>query len=116
MAADFALLAVDGRVVEHVNADFVVVPRGVRRVLEMPGGLAGIDVERHRRVGVEVVPGARLRIVDRERVARADDVEAGWRGGGGGLSGFAAPGFSPIVGVFSSLAGPGARLGGGGPP
>src|SRR6266571_4403938 len=70
----------------------------------MPGGLAGIDVERHRRVGVEVVPGARLRIVDRERVARADDVELGRRIVGAGLPDAAAAGLPGVVVVFPGLA------------
>ena len=37
--------------------------------------LAGVDVERDRRVRVQVVARAELRVVDRIRVAGADDVE-----------------------------------------
>ena len=75
MADDLAGLAVDRGVVEHVDADLVVVPRVVRRVLEIPGELAGVDVERDRRVGVEIVARARLRIVLRNRIAGAPDRE-----------------------------------------
>src|SRR5439155_10092108 len=75
MADDLASLATDGRVVEHVDADLVIVPRIVRCVLEMPGQFAGVDVEGHSRVGVEVVAGTRLRIVLRNRVTRAPDGE-----------------------------------------
>ena len=44
MAHHFAFLAPDGGVVEHVDADFVVIPRIVRRVLEMPNEFASVDV------------------------------------------------------------------------
>ena len=47
MADDLAGLAVDDRVVEHVDADLVVVPRIVGRVLEMPRQFAGVDIEGH---------------------------------------------------------------------
>ena len=70
VADDLALLAVDRRVVEHVDADLVEVPRVVRRVLEVPGELAGVDVERDDGVGVEVVAGTELRIVDRDTGCR----------------------------------------------
>jgi len=52
-----ALLAVDHLVVQHVDADLVVIPRVVRRYWKLPHELAGVDVERHRRVGVEIVAG-----------------------------------------------------------
>ena len=63
MADDLARLAVDGKVVEHVHADLVVVPRIVRRVLEIPGQLARVDVQRDDGVRVQVVAGPRFRVV-----------------------------------------------------
>ena len=49
MADHLARLAVDGGVVQHVDAVLVVVPRVVRQVLVVPDELAGIDVERRPR-------------------------------------------------------------------
>ena len=76
---DLARFTVDRHVVEHVNADLVIVPRVVRQVLEIPGELAGIDVERDDGVSVEVVAGTRHRIVVGNRVAGAPDGELGGR-------------------------------------
>ena len=75
MADDLSALAINRGVVQHVDAHFVVVPRVVRRVLEVPSQLAGVDIQRHRRVGVEIVAGTRLRIVLRDRVAGTPDGE-----------------------------------------
>src|SRR5262249_11195943 len=47
-----------------------------RGVLEIPSEFAGIDIQSNCRVGVEVVTGARLRIVLRHRVSRAPDGKA----------------------------------------
>ena len=69
-----AALTVDGGVVEHMDAVFVVIPRIIRRVLKVPLGFAGIDIERDYRIGVEVVAGARFCVVNRIRVAGAEDV------------------------------------------
>ena len=66
-----AVLTIDGGVVQQVDAVLVVVPRIVRRVLEIPGELAALDIERDRGVGVEIVARPRLRIVDRNRIAGA---------------------------------------------
>src|SRR2546428_2563820 len=76
MGDDLALLAGDRRVVEHVDADLVVSPGVVRRVLKMPGGLPGIYVERHCRVGIYSVPGALLRIADPGPATWAEPAEA----------------------------------------
>src|SRR5262245_36330817 len=110
MADDLALLAVDYLVIEHVDADLVVIPRLVRRVLKVPDQLAGIDVERHRRVGVEVVAGARLGIVLRHRIACAPDGESGRGVVGAGLPQPAATGLPGVVLVLPGLAAGLARL------
>src|SRR5439155_19534856 len=104
MADHFASLAVDTDVVEHVDADFVPIPRIVRRILVVPDQLAGLDVERHDRVGVEVVAGARLRIVLRDRVAGAPDRELGGRIIRAGLPEPAAAGLPGVVLVLPGLA------------
>ena len=97
VADDLAVLAVDRGVVQHVDADLVEVPRIVRRVLEVPGELAGLDVERDRRVGVEVVARPRLRIVDRKRIAGAPRCELGRGVVGAGLPDAAAAGLPGVV-------------------
>src|SRR5580704_10599095 len=55
MSYDLAALAVDRGVVEQMNAVLVGVPRVVRRVLVMPDELAGLDIDRHRRIRIEIV-------------------------------------------------------------
>ncbi len=70
VAHDLARPSVNRRVVEHEHAGLVVVPRVVRRVLEVPLHLAGGHVQRDDGVGVEVVAGTELRVVDRERDCR----------------------------------------------
>src|SRR5207245_4316056 len=100
MADDLVGLAVDGRVVEHVDADLVVVPRIVWRVLEMPRQLAGVDVEGHSRVGVEVVAGTRLGIVLRNRVTRDRNGEPCGGIVGARLPDAAAPGVRVVVPLF----------------
>ena len=104
MADDLAASAVDRRVVQHVDADFIEVPGIVRRVLEVPRQLAGLDVHRHNRVGVQVVAGTRLRIVNRNRVARAPDGELGRRIVGACLPEAAAAGFPRVVRVLPGFA------------
>ena len=104
MGHDPAALSADGEVVQHVDADLVVVPRIVRRVLEVPGELAGRDVERDRRVRVEVVARSELRVVDRERVAGADDVEVRGRIVGAGLPDAAAARLPGVVIVLPRFA------------
>src|SRR5205085_8309635 len=97
MADDLAAATADGLVIKHVDADFVEVPGVVRRVLEVPGELAGVDVQRDDRVGVEVVAGTRLRIVDRHRVPRAPDGELRRGIVGARLPEAAAPGLPRVV-------------------
>src|SRR5262245_4116771 len=55
MADDLAILAADGRIVEHVDANLVIVPGIVRRVLEMPRQFTRVDVKGYCRVGIKVV-------------------------------------------------------------
>ena len=104
VADDLPAAAVDRRVVQHVDADFVEVPRIVRRVLEVPGQLAGVDVQRDDGVGVEVVAGTRLRIVDRDRIAGAPDRELRRRIVGAGLPEAAAAGLPGVVRVLPGFA------------
>src|SRR5207245_7913044 len=47
MSDDLAVLTADDCVIEHVNADLVVIPRIIRRVLKMPCEFSGIDVDGH---------------------------------------------------------------------
>src|SRR5262249_41870168 len=75
MAEHLAHLAVDIDVVEQMDADLVIVPGIVGQILVIPDELAGIDIERDHGVGIEVVAGARLRIVLWHRVAGAPDGE-----------------------------------------
>ena len=97
VAHHLALLPVDRRVVEQKGAGLVVIPRVVRRVLEVPRQLAGGDVERDDRVRVQVVARPELRVVDRERVAGADDVKILRRVVGPGLPDAAAAGLPGVV-------------------
>src|SRR6267378_595890 len=85
MAEHLAHLAVDVGVIQQVDADLVIVPRIVGQILVVPDQLAGIDIERDHGVGIEVVAGARLRIVLRHRVAGAPDGEPGGGIVGAGL-------------------------------
>ncbi len=101
---DLAVHLVDHRVVQHVHADLVVVPRIVRRVLEVPRELAGVDVQGDDRVGIEVVAGTRLRIVGGNRIAGAPDRELRGRVVGTGLPDAAAAGLPRVVLVFPRLA------------
>src|SRR5882672_8867217 len=98
MADDLAHLAIDVGVVEHVDADLVVVPGVVRQILVVPDELAGIDIERHDGVRVEIVARSRLRIVDRDRISGAPDGEPVGRIVGAGLPQPAAAGL-PCVGL-----------------
>src|SRR5262245_59684945 len=70
----------------------------------MPGHLAGVDVDRHRRVRIEVVARAELRVVDRIRVAGADDVQLLYRVVRTGLPDAAAASLPGVVIVFPGLA------------
>ena len=72
--------------------------------MEVPGQLAGVDVERHRRVGVEVVARTRVGIVLRHRVAGAPDGELGVRIIRAGLPQAAAAGLPGVVLVLPGLA------------
>src|SRR5258705_1869337 len=110
MADDLAAAAVEGRVVQHVDADFVEVPGIVRRVLKVPRQLAGIDVQRDHGVGVEVVTGSRLRIVDWDRVAGAPNGELRRRIAGAGLPEPPAAGLPGVVLVLPGFAAGIARL------
>src|SRR5439155_14913366 len=110
VADDFARASVDRRVVQHVDADFVEVPRIVRRVLEIPGELAGFNVERDDRVRVQVVAGTRLRVVDRDRVAGAPDRQLRRGIVRADLPQAAAAGLPRVVGVLPRLAAGIARL------
>ena len=110
MADDLAAPAVERRVVQHVHADFVVVPGIVRRVLEVPRQLAGVDVQGDDGVGVEVVARARLRIVNRHRIAGAPDGELRRRVVGAGLPQAAASGLPGVVGILPGFAARIARL------
>src|SRR6202030_905001 len=104
-------LTVDGDVVEQVDADLVVIPSIVGRVLEVPDELAGIDVERDRRIGVEVVARSRLRIHLRYWIAGAPDGQPGRRIVGTGLPDAATAGLPSVVLVLPGLAARLARLG-----
>src|SRR5262245_41823829 len=86
MADDLTILTADDGVVEHMNADFIVVPRIVGRVLEMPNQFACVYVECDRRVGIKVVPRPCLRIVLWNRISGAPDRESG-----GGIVGTCLP-------------------------
>ncbi len=110
MADDLAAAAVERRVVQHVHADFVVVPGIVRRVLEIPGQLAGVDVQRHHGVGVEVVARTRLRIVNRHRIAGAPDRELRRGVVGTGLPEAAPAGLPGVVRILPGFAARVARL------
>ena len=77
----------------------------------MPLHLAGRDVERDDRVRVEVVARTELRVVDRERVAGAEDVEVLCGIVGAGLPDAAAAGLPGVVIVLPRLAAGVARLG-----
>src|SRR5215475_16124836 len=70
----------------------------------VPAQLAGIDVERHRRVGVEIVPRAGLRVIIRDRIAGAPDGETCRRIVGAGLPDAAAAGLPGVVLVLPGLA------------
>ena len=102
--------AIDLDVVQHVDADLVEVPRVVRRVLEVPRELAGAHVDRNHRVRVQVVARTELRVVDRVRVAGADDVEMRRRIERAGLPDAAAAGLPGAVVVLPGLAAGVARL------
>src|SRR5439155_26599719 len=104
MADDLAAAAADGLVIEHVDADFVEVPGIVRGVLEVPRELAAVDVQRDDRVGVEIVAGTRLRIVDRDRVASPPDRELRRGIVGARLPEAAAAGLPRVVLVLPRLA------------
>src|SRR5258708_27949541 len=62
-------------------------------------------------MGIEVVAGTRLLVVDRERVAGAEDVETRRRVVGAGLPDSAAAGFPGVVVVFPGFASRVAGLG-----
>src|SRR5258708_13080290 len=62
-------------------------------------------------MGIEVVAGTRLLVVDRERVAGADDVETRRRVVGAGLPDSTAAGFPGVVVVFPGFASRVAGLG-----
>src|SRR5262249_48321182 len=110
MADDLALLAIDYLIIEHVDADLVVIPRVVRRVLEVPDQLAGVDVERNDRVGVEIVAGAGLGIVLRHWISGPPDREPGRRIVGTGLPQAATTRLPGVVLVLPGLAARLARL------
>ena len=110
VADDLPASAVDRRVVQHVDADFVEVPRIVRGVLEVPGQRTCVDVHRHHGVRVQIVAGTRLRIVDRHRVARAPDRELRRRIVRAGLPEATAAGLPRVVLVLPGLAARIARL------
>src|SRR6516225_6607596 len=110
MAYHLAPLAVDGLIIEEMDADLVVIPRVVRQILVVPNELAGIDVERHGRVGVEIVPRAGLRVIIRGRIAGAPNGEPRRRIVGPGLPDAAASGLPGVVLVFPGLAARIARL------
>src|SRR5437016_8148162 len=76
----------------------------------MPDELASLDVERHDRVGVEVVAWTRLRIIFRYRVAGAPDGELGRRIVGPGLPEPAAARLPCVVFVLPSFAAGLARI------
>src|SRR5712691_12759772 len=76
----------------------------------MPGELAGLDVERNRRIGVEIVAGPRLRVVDRNRIAGAPDRELRCRVVGAGLPEATAAGLPGIGLVLPAFAARIARL------
>ena len=111
MAHDFACPSVNRRVVQHEHAGFVVVPRVARRVLEVPRHLAGGHVQRDDGVGIEVVAGTELRVVDRDGIAGAENVEILRRIVRAGLPDAAAAGLPGVVIVFPCFAAGLARLG-----
>src|SRR5215475_7496284 len=109
MAEHLAHLAVDIDVVEQMDADLVIVPGIVGQILVIPDELAGIDIERDHGVGIEVVAGARLRIVLWHRVAGAPDGETSGGIVGAGLPQAAA---SRLPGTGLVLPGLAARIAG----
>ena len=72
-----ALLPVDDAVDEDRRLRRIPVVHVVRRGLEVPGHLAGVDVDGDQRAGEEIVPFAAPDRVGGNRVAGAEDVELG---------------------------------------
>ena len=70
----------------------------------MPREFAGVDVDRDRGIGIQIVAGARLRIVLRNRIAGAPDGEPRCRIVRAGLPQSAAAGFPRLVFVFPRFA------------
>src|SRR5271169_27512 len=71
MAQHLAWLTVDRDVVQHLRADFVIIVLVVRCVLKIPDDLAGIGVDRERRIGVQIVARAILGVEHGGRLTRA---------------------------------------------
>src|SRR5262249_32972964 len=76
---DLALLTIDVDVIEHFRARRVEIPMLVRGLLEVPGDLAGVGVERDGRGRVEIVARPELRIKAREGIAGPVEEEIGGR-------------------------------------
>src|SRR5262249_11234093 len=76
----------------------------------VPGELAGLDVESHGGIGVEVVARPRFRVVLRDRIAGAPDRQPGGWIVGAGLPHSAAAGLPGIGLVLPGLAARLARL------
>src|SRR5262249_22636930 len=74
------------------------------QVLVVPDELASADIERHRRVGIEIVARPRLGVVDRHRIAGAPDGELVDGIVGAGLPQAAAAGLPGVVLVLPGLA------------
>ena len=73
---ELAVAAAERGVDQHRRLRRIPVVGVVRRRREMPGQLAGVDVQRHQRAGVEIVAGTPvLRRVGGRRVGGAGDVE-----------------------------------------
>ena len=71
MSENLAILSVDLGVDQQLRPDFVIVVIVAGGVLEVPLQLAALDVERHARVGVEVVARTIFGVEHRHRIARA---------------------------------------------
>src|SRR5215475_6542182 len=69
MTDNLTHLAADERVIQHVDANFVIIPGVVRSVLKVPGQLSRIDVQSNDGVGIQVVAGPRLWVVLRNWIA-----------------------------------------------
>src|SRR6516225_2091357 len=104
MPDDLAAAAADRRVVQHVDADLVVVPRVIRRVLEVPRQLAVFDVQRNDRVRIEIVARPRLRVVLGNRIAGSPDRQLARRIIRAGLPEAASAGLPRVVLVLPGFA------------